>query len=80
MSHELDILGLQFGRLIVVAKTDEINTYPSGQRVRKLLCKCECGKDSLVTSQMLRSGKTRSCGCLQKDEARKSGIATRKKT
>jgi hypothetical protein len=33
------------------------------------LCQCECGNTVVVNGNALRRGNTRSCGCLQKDEA-----------
>lgn len=29
------------------------------------LCKCDCGKETIVTSRSLRSGHKKSCGCLR---------------
>jgi len=47
--------GDRFGKLIAVEKVDD-----------KWLCKCDCGRESLVTGGHLLSGNTRSCGCLVK--------------
>ena len=30
-------------------------------------CKCECGKEVIVQGQTLRSGRTKSCGCLSRE-------------
>jgi hypothetical protein len=38
------------------------------------LCKCECGNEVVVKGISLRSGHTRSCGCLQKDKVRQQGL------
>lgn len=56
-----DISGLKYGRLIVVKKTENTNNYING----KWLCKCECGNELYVSGSALRSGNTRSCGCLK---------------
>jgi hypothetical protein len=37
------------------------------------VCKCECGVTKPVRADRLLSGKTRSCGCLQRDIAKASG-------
>ena len=33
------------------------------------LCKCDCGGESIVSTNGLKSGNTKSCGCLQKKRA-----------
>lgn len=35
----------------------------------KWRCQCECGNEVLVQTYNLKSGNTKSCGCLQKDKA-----------
>ncbi len=60
-----DIVGQTFGRLTVISRADN--------RARKSfwVCRCQCDQRTLeVQAIRLRSGKTRSCGCLQRDEAR----------
>lgn len=32
-------------------------------------CKCQCGNDAVVMASKLKSGHTKSCGCLQKERA-----------
>lgn len=34
---------------------------------RKVLCRCECGTEKSVAAQSLRSGLSRSCGCLKSE-------------
>jgi len=34
-------------------------------------CLCDCGKKITVTGQRLRNGQTQSCGCLQKERAKR---------
>lgn len=55
--RRLDLTNRQFGRL--TAKV------PVGQRA--WLCVCSCGNQKTVSVQSLRSGKTRSCGCLHRE-------------
>ena len=57
----LDLTGQRFERLTAIRPTEE--------RIRKSVvweCKCDCGKTVYVTSKNLKTGKTRSCGCLRK--------------
>jgi hypothetical protein len=52
----------QFGRLTIIAEegTDK-------WRRRLVKCLCDCGKDTIVRFYSLKSGNTRSCGCLFKE-------------
>ena len=59
-----DITGKRVGRLIVSKKAGRT------KRGVSWLCKCDCGNEKVVCGADLRSGKTKSCGCLS-DEARK---------
>jgi hypothetical protein len=57
-----DLLNKKFGRLVVVEK--------AGSDIhRKMcwLCKCDCGNQLVVSGDSLRNGRTKSCGCLQKE-------------
>ena len=58
--------GDNYGKLTVIS---EVETYikNSGERDRRVLCICECGVLKSVLCRTLRSGTTRSCGCLQKE-------------
>lgn len=54
-----NITGQRFGRLIVIK--EDTNKPDS------LICKCDCGQTISVNRSNLTLGKTRSCGCLQKE-------------
>jgi hypothetical protein len=54
----IDLTGKTFGRLTVVVRSEN-----EGKSVR-WLCKCECGREKIVTASHLSRGITRSCGCL----------------
>lgn len=60
----IDIKGETFGRLFVLCITDEPSKKGQG---RWWLCKCTCGNKKEIRSAELRNGKTRSCGCLEKE-------------
>lgn len=62
-----DLTGQKFGMLTVVQQCDDY-IKPSGQHFARYLCKCDCGNEKLisVTADMLKSGRTRSCGCLRR--------------
>lgn len=50
-------LGYKFGRLLVL---DVINN----NKIKKYKCLCDCGKITIVNGYSLKSGETKSCGCL----------------
>ena len=60
----IDLTGQRFGRLTVIRYD---HSEHSGAR---WLCKCDCGNEKVIASYSLRSGKTRSCGCLNSDASR----------
>ena len=57
----VDYSGRQFGRLLVVEMT-----YESGKNA-KAKCICDCGAEKIVTAYNLKSGNTKSCGCLARE-------------
>ncbi len=61
--------GQRFNRLIVIKLNHiKIYIYPDGKRKWNqefYLCKCDCGKQSVVLKECLRRGDTGSCGCLR---------------
>jgi hypothetical protein len=57
---KINLYGLRFERLLV------INTAKARSEAGAYwLCRCDCGKETIVESGKLRSGHTRSCGCLK---------------
>jgi hypothetical protein len=73
MSMRRDLQNKKFGRLTVVVATAERDV----RRNIKWLCKCDCGKESIVSSASLLRGTTLSCGCQRKDAAGEVGKANR---
>lgn len=57
----IDLTGHRFGRLVVIDQAPN-----RGNRVM-WNCICDCGNRAIVNGGKLRSGHTRSCGCLLKD-------------
>jgi hypothetical protein len=55
----IDLTGQRFGKLVVleVAFKDKYKIY-------QWKCICDCGNETIVSRDALKSGKTRSCGCL----------------
>jgi len=65
-ANSLQLVGKRFGKLTVISDV--------GRRYGQILwrCKCDCGKSRDVATSSLTRGATRSCGCLQSDNARKN--------
>lgn len=55
-----DLTGKRFGRLVV----EEMiwDSHPT-----RCKCRCDCGNECVIINTQLTSGKTKSCGCLQKE-------------
>ena len=51
--------GQKFGMLTVIRRV-----YDNEQHMYKCLCKCDCGGEVLVAADKLKSGHTKSCGCV----------------
>lgn len=58
-----DITGERFGKLTAI-KPD--HSEPNNGVI--WLCRCDCGKDTYVPTKMLKSGNTKSCGCLRDEK------------
>ena len=54
----IDLKGMKFGMLTALEMTNERRDNSVVWR-----CKCDCGKETLVSSHSLRKGSTKSCGC-----------------
>lgn len=57
----IDLVGQQFGKLTVVAEHPD--RYKNG--AKKWICKCDCGNETIVRTDNLRSGHATSCGCIR---------------
>jgi len=65
----VDLTGMEFGRLKVLERAEDYIS-PSGERRPRWLCQCNCkGENSLkiVNGNNLKSGLTKSCGCLKRE-------------
>ena len=61
MYDKSDLVGKKFGRLTV------LKYVYSKYKKRHWLCQCDCGNISVVSTSQLKSGKTKSCGCLRRE-------------
>lgn len=64
-SQGLNLLGERFTRLLVIGETNKRN-----HREKVWTCLCDCGNTVEATTNRLRSGNTKSCGCYHKIRCR----------
>lgn len=55
-----DLRGLRFSRLVAIRPLSQKS------HLKKWLCRCDCGVASIVAAVDLKSGNTKSCGCISK--------------
>lgn len=68
MSRLKDLTNQKFDRLTVIKRVEDyVSTSNSNNRYVQWLCKCDCGNEVFALGTSLRSGKTRSCGCLSRE-------------
>ena len=63
----IDLTGLVFGRLLVL-KFDNVTSKKT-----YWLCECNCGNKTVVYSNKLKTGHTKSCGCIRIEKITKHG-------
>lgn len=65
MPKLLDRTGQRFGRLLVLRRGENHGI------ATRWVCQCDCGKETLVAAQSLKSGATKSCGCFREESTAK---------
>ncbi len=63
--NKQNLIGQRFGRLSVIHEAGR-----TAGRKSLWLCQCDCGGTTITDTSKLKSGNTRSCGCLHRDVAR----------
>lgn len=58
-----NMMGQTFGKLRVISRGEDEISSTGKTRYIRWLCRCECGRESLVRGTALRHGTTVSCGC-----------------
>lgn len=67
--------GQVFGRLTVISLAEKPTHASAGYY---WLCQCECGKQAVISTSRLNYGRTKSCGCLRRDTAKRIATMSRK--
>lgn len=70
MGAFIDLSGERYGKLTVIARTPNV----SGKSMWR--CVCQCGNEIVTSSNSLRMGRTRSCGCMRARQAAENGKAS----
>lgn len=65
MVKMIDLTGKRFGRLTVIEQSSSTE-----RGLARWLCKCDCGNYCVSAGVDLRRGHVKSCGCLQKEQAK----------
>jgi len=63
MAYAINLIGKKFGKLKVISRSKKTGN----KKQIKWNCICDCGNKHLVTGESLRSGKSKSCGCLLRE-------------
>lgn len=58
-------IGARFERLLVIKFA-----FSDKRKRTCYLCRCDCGKEKIIPSICLKSGSTRSCGCLRNEKTK----------
>lgn len=67
------LTGNRYGRWSVIGPPVEYRDSDGGRRYR-YLCLCQCATERFVDGALLRSGQSRSCGCLMKEQMAKRNL------
>lgn len=65
----VDLTGQKFGRLTVIKREQNDKTNHTRWK-----CQCNCGNIIVVSGSSLRTGETKSCGCLRKEKVIKRSL------
>ena len=67
-SRHKDLKGKRFGKLVVVKRVP-LDKSRAGECQNGWLCKCDCGKETVVCTEALTNGHKKSCGCYALESA-----------
>jgi hypothetical protein len=68
MKDYVDLSGQRFGRWTVIKRVED-----NHWKQIMYLCRCDCGWQGKIQARTLRSGDSKSCGCLRAEANRKRG-------
>lgn len=59
---KIEMVGMRFGRLLVLSESHQENNG-----AYRYLTHCDCGKEKVIRGSVMRSGATKSCGCIRSE-------------
>lgn len=65
MGKVINLVGERFGRWTVLERAEKPINSRSSSAFWK--CRCDCGTEKIISGNVLRQGKSKSCGCLNKE-------------
>lgn len=68
----IDRTGQRFGKLTILDRAEDY-VAKNGKKHVRWRCVCDCGKETVVDTCQLVSGKTKSCGCLRRGNIKHGG-------
>lgn len=71
MGKFIDLTGQKFGRLTIIERAENY-IAPCGHHTPMWKCKCECGNEYVANPAHLKNGRVKSCGCFNKEKAKKT--------
>lgn len=74
MPPPIDMRWKRFGKLIVIADRDSSGNLFFKGEYRHVIIQCDCGRIRSSNARSIWRGRTLSCGCLQKQAAKKHGL------
>ena len=69
MAAFIDLTGMRFGRLVVQERAE--SGVCCGKKTSRWVCICDCGEKIVTEAHSLRRGRTKSCGCLNREVQKK---------
>ena len=67
--RKINPVGKKFGKLLVIEDLGRINISGEPAQNKYVKCLCDCGNTTIVTYNNLTQGKTKSCGCLRRENS-----------
>lgn len=62
------MIGQTFSKLTVLSNAEPLSN--GSNKLRAVLCRCECGNEKIISQSNLRTGRSRRCGCLVSETAK----------